>query len=604
MNKIKTIIGRPKTVLVLTFIFFGLMLLTNGSFKIDSDGFASYHIAASLVKQGTVAPSQRPEYYNYRKHVIGQFDGKYVTVYPPGAAFINTPGILIANLFQQQTTGVTTDYFMAANGHTLAEGIAFLVTAMIVGLSSMLLMYQSLIKLKLKPQIAIFSVFCAFASSYALWYIFLLPGYSHVYEMFGLSLMIYGYIDYLQNNKSKFGLVLTGVGLGVAVLCRPIMLVFALLPFLHLIVNKNWRSLLWIMLGGLPFAILLGWYNYVSYGSIVSSGYNAVRGETFTFSQFNGIQVLFSPYRGYLIFTPVFILAISGLTLLCRKYIQLAGSLLLGFILIVILYGFWPSWWGGGSFGARFFVFATPIGSLGLGYLLSQAKDKNWQLYTYKISKRSSLIYLSLVLTTWSIVLTLCMRFTPVANSVVLITNSAGVVQYFEKTSPLFYFNYQLNLIKEASSINNYLGNLKSSVVGNVPLIAIFTDQLKQIIVVEYSGQQINISRIAPPKSGQTFSQQISFYVYKAHQPIYLVTLTNLAKQTSFVLSCKQTCQSQDPYVIINEIIPPVELAREEISHIAKVNNGYQLYFLKAENIEFHGDPVNPQIGTTKFYLD
>lgn len=77
----------------------------------------------------------------------------------------------------------------------------------------------------------------------------------------------------------------------------------------------------------------------------------------------HGLAVLFSERGGALAWHPILLLALAGLIALPRRrpawrLIALAG--LGGFVLQVWLIGSWSMWWGGASFGNRFFISCLP----------------------------------------------------------------------------------------------------------------------------------------------------------------------------------------------------------------------------------------------------
>ncbi len=62
---------------------------------------------------------------------------------------------------------------------------------------------------------------------------------------------------------------------------------------------------------------------------------------------------LFSYRKGWLLYTPIMILAVAGIPLLYQKYKQFFASVTVTFILAVyVMFSFW-CWWYGGSFGCR-----------------------------------------------------------------------------------------------------------------------------------------------------------------------------------------------------------------------------------------------------------
>ncbi|MHB8967058.1 MAG: hypothetical protein ACYC5A_08155 [Thermoleophilia bacterium] len=121
------------------------------------------------------------------------------------------------------------------------------------------------------------------------------------------------------------------------------------------------RFVLWGMLLAIPFFA----FNYSVYGSITSPYYSADR----LIGRNPGTIVsalagnLVSPARGLFIFSPVLLLAIIGIVMKIRKrqfkrldYI-LAAIVLLHWLAISLV----TQWWGGHSFGPRFFTDMLPF---------------------------------------------------------------------------------------------------------------------------------------------------------------------------------------------------------------------------------------------------
>lgn len=68
--------------------------------------------------------------------------------------------------------------------------------------------------------------------------------------------------------------VACGVAVAIAVLTRPTDLLVVIPVMVAL--GRDWRSYLWVGLGGLPGAVVLGFYNHAIYGSAFSTGYGNI----------------------------------------------------------------------------------------------------------------------------------------------------------------------------------------------------------------------------------------------------------------------------------------------------------------------------------------
>ncbi len=80
--------------------------------------------------------------------------------------------------------------------------------------------------------------------------------------------------------------------------------------------------------------------------------------------------LLFSGWRGLFVWSPVVLAAVVGaLHLLWRLRRAEDLALIAAFVAQVYVFGGSPWWWGGASFGQRFFINCTPLFALGLAWL-------------------------------------------------------------------------------------------------------------------------------------------------------------------------------------------------------------------------------------------
>jgi len=101
----------------------------------------------------------------------------------------------------------------------------------------------------------------------------------------------------------------------------------------------------------------------------------AVSGK-FTWWSPHFFQVLGDPHYGLLVWSPLTILALTGLFLLLRRDRLLVAALGLAFLAQVYIVGSFLTWQGLGSFGLRRFINCTIIFALGLAALITWAREK------------------------------------------------------------------------------------------------------------------------------------------------------------------------------------------------------------------------------------
>lgn len=114
------------------------------------------------------------------------------------------------------------------------------------------------------------------------------------------------------------------------------------------------------LIGLLPGALLLAWYNLARFGTPLASGYASEAG-LFTAPLGEGLYgLLLSPGKGLIWYAPALLLALPGSYSLWRRGgAGGRGAVLLGwglFLSHLLLYARWGEWQGGGVWGPRFLL--------------------------------------------------------------------------------------------------------------------------------------------------------------------------------------------------------------------------------------------------------
>ncbi len=140
------------------------------------------------------------------------------------------------------------------------------------------------------------------------------------------------------------------------------------------------RFMAWVILGGVPFAIVLGTYHTAAFGHPLATGYDFVYREEFALGMAHNyglglpdpqaaLALLFGSYRGLFYLSPILLLAAWGLvagwrsTALPKGTFVAAASIVLYFWVLNSGYYMWD---GGAAAGPRHMVPALPFLALGL----------------------------------------------------------------------------------------------------------------------------------------------------------------------------------------------------------------------------------------------
>ncbi|RPH68663.1 MAG: hypothetical protein EHM78_18065 [Myxococcaceae bacterium] len=170
--------------------------------------------------------------------------------------------------------------------------------------------------------------------------------------------------------------VMVGLGVGMAVACRPIDVVLAA-GFAGALWLARPRALGWMAAAAALPVLLLVAYQWEVFGSPLASGYGAEASEGWTTPVPLGVLgLLFSPGRGLLLHAPVLLVAVAALLRPGRgsspRWFLPLGLSLVTFLCVM---GHWHSWWGGSSAGNRMLSEGLPI----LGVALACGLREAWQ---------------------------------------------------------------------------------------------------------------------------------------------------------------------------------------------------------------------------------
>lgn len=530
-DQLRTIISNINRWQIYVLILLSSLMFINGTPFYFGDAYGYYHTGKTLVNEGSFITSSQPPYYPYSAHgVYLREDGEYASAYPPGVSIMLYPFLKVASLFDKGT--IYTDYYKAFNGHSLADGLASITASLFYTWLSILMLVRILEGKRIRRNISLILIAGAYISTYGLSYITEQPGYSHTYEVFAITLVLFIF-ERFRISKSKRDAICIGIASSLLISIRPMDLLL-LLP-LGLIIIRNWKAIAYMILGALPVISLFLCYNYISYGGILNNGYQVFWGQTFEFGKFYLTDILFSDFRGLLVWSPAVILGLIGLL---RK--NDTWNILVYIIpplLLLLLYSFWPYWYAGSSIGNRFFIVLIPYIAIGLSYVY---RMKNRYLNT-----------LIAILIVYSLVITILYRITPTTR---LIDVNSDKAEYYlnegidnkELASPADIFIYHKELITRSNDLNEYITGLRSGFNGGRSLLLLSQGQTDPLIIAKSNDDDSFSLYIVPDPDKDNGKSDIDTYIEGSSYYLNIQDV-DLDKNYSIDISCEnKICKTND----------------------------------------------------------
>lgn len=350
------------------------------------DSIWSIHTARSILHEGN---TDLDEYHEQLKEEgfrdLLTVDGHYYTIFPVGASVLALPFVAAADLafesllpllpsLESYIRGRTVDELEKLNSITVHKGVELLTASFIVALTAVFILLISL-RLLRSPGAALVLVFVfAFCSpalstaSRGLW--------SHGPSMLMLALALH---LILKSEERPSIVKYASIPLAFSFVARPTNVVPILLLTVYVLVRFR-RMFIPYLLWSLPVAIPFFLFNFLVYGSIISPYYFPERLNCHVNMAVSLTGTLVSPGRGLYVFSPVFLFSLYGIwTGVRRKRLLdffLAGTLVLHWVII----SSFKQWWGGQTFGPRYFTDVLPI----LVYFLIPVIEKMRELRDWR----------------------------------------------------------------------------------------------------------------------------------------------------------------------------------------------------------------------------
>lgn len=424
MNKIRQFFAGKLSslVLLIIFLFYSIPFITKTSEVLAGDrtcvcafdGFGYYMYLPRLFQEGDLyfthdwAQGIQNEYCNgVYAHQVEQ--GKYdnpLNIYQMGLAIVELPAYALADTIARISG-------FERNGFSTPYHVLFIANALIFIFLGLLYL-KRLLRLFFSDAHSAISLLILYAASNT--YITFTEQYdlAHLYLFTLNSIWLYHFFKFTQLQQKK-NLIAAAVFFGLTVCIRPTQAIWGIIPFLYLFRELKFSRLFWKYIIHFPLAALIWNIPQIVYWKVVGGSFIIlnIHTEDIVLSDPHILDFLFSYRKGWILYSPVFLLIVPGLYYLFKNKNKLFWPIATFLATHIYIMSAWESWWFASSFGSRAMVETYPIIAILLAQLvyslrafitklvvaffllavsvlniIQSAQVKTFHLSTYRMSKQ------------------------------------------------------------------------------------------------------------------------------------------------------------------------------------------------------------------------
>lgn len=333
-------------------IFVAHAILTKHAVYGDGNGYYCYTQALFFDHSLNFKPI-----YNHLEHFQGTkyefsriFWDRKNDPYSIGTGLTWLPSMVLMSIFSPDRFSLT---------YEIGPGL----TGIILMLSGLYLLEKYLSK-RFSKKVVFWTILTMFFGSNIFYYTSFEPALSHQIGFFIISLLLY----LTDDKNAKYNILHIGILAGFLINVRigDTILLLPILPLLFKNREKIFSFIIGFIIGIAPQLI----NQYIQYGGILNNPYTNGENGQFAITFKNALDTLFSPKRGFITWTPVFVMGAYGL-FKNKNFLLLAT---------IIIYWLMSSFWSGGlsaGFGLRLMFSSLPYFSIGIAYVYSKMSDRN-----------------------------------------------------------------------------------------------------------------------------------------------------------------------------------------------------------------------------------
>jgi hypothetical protein len=305
-------------------------------------------------------------------------DGTPFNRYTYGVAFLTMPFFLLIHLYQLISHNPATGYGASYGFSIVLAGVTYC----FLGLYFLFLFLRR----SFGKRAVIITLVCIFLGTNLFYYTIGEPGMSHVFSFFLFSWLIYASPAFIKDPRLRNTLAVA-VPFAIAVLIRPTNLLMGLFLLLYevgslkdlkiriLLFIKKPRVILIFLMVFIIFWVPQMFYWHATTGEwiVYSYKYSVAGLETFRYWANPQIpKVLFGARSGWLLYSPIMILSLTGMILILVKNTHHAWAVLILFLCILYLNSSWQAYTFACGFGYRSFVEYYPVLAIPAAFMVDK----------------------------------------------------------------------------------------------------------------------------------------------------------------------------------------------------------------------------------------
>ncbi len=298
-------------------------------------------------------------------------EGHRLIKYTAGSAILYSPFFLFADILSGPLGHART-------GFSVPYKIALLVNALFYLAAGLFLIQGLLIRSGHSQRVTALTLLCLGIGTNLLCYSSVNGAMPHVHGFFLVSAILVLSIRW-RERPAAFNTILLGIVIGLAVMVRPVLIIYSLIPLFLLVTSggsflgelrnrAKWIALMALSAGAMLLPQLFYWYEVT--GSWV---YYSYQDEGFFWDRPVILRGLIGFQKGWLTYTPIMFIALCGLIVMKNR---MRNMIIILLALHVYITFSWWCWWYGGTFGQRAMIETYGLLALPLAAWLAWLEER------------------------------------------------------------------------------------------------------------------------------------------------------------------------------------------------------------------------------------